>query len=79
MNEIYEALVEAKIDSRALTILVDTILDNCYLSKYSGEIEIDRDASKAILSVVRAFRNEEYHNRYKELKDFEANKEREES
>lgn len=78
MNEIYEALVEAKVDSRALTILVDTILDNCYLS-YGGEIEIERHASKAILSVVRAFRNEEYHNRYKELKDFEANKEREES
>ena len=78
MNELYEALVEAKIDSRALTILVDTILDNCYLN-YDGEITITRDASKAILSVVRAFRNEEYNNRYKELKDFEANKEREES
>lgn len=78
MNEIYEALVEAKIDSRALTILVDTILDNCYLN-YNGEIAIDRDASKPILSVVRAFRNEEYINRYRELKDFEANKEREES
>lgn len=78
MNEIYEALVEAKVDSRALTILVDTILDNCYLN-YDGEIAIARDASKAILSVVRAFRNDEYHNRYKELKDFEANKEREES
>lgn len=78
MNEIYEALVEAKVDSRALTILVDTILDNCYLN-YRGEMEIDRDALKAILSVVRAFRNEEYINRYKELKDFEANKEREES
>lgn len=78
MNEIYEALVEAKVDSRALTILVDTILDNCYLN-YRGEMEIDRDALKAILSIVRAFRNEEYHNRYKELKDFEANKEREES
>lgn len=78
MNEIYEALVEAKVDSRALTILVDTILDNCYLN-YDGKIAIERDASNAILSVVRAFRNEEYHNRYKELKDFEANKEREES
>lgn len=78
MNEIYEALVEAKIDSRALTILVDTILDNCYIN-YGGEIEIERHASKAILSVVRAFRNEEYINRYRELKDFEANKEREES
>lgn len=78
MNEIYEALVEAKVDSRALTILVDIILDNCYLN-YSGEIAIERDASKAILSVVRAFRNEEYYDRYKELKDFEANKEREES
>lgn len=78
MNEIYEALVEAKIDSRALTILVDTILDNCYLN-YSGDIAITRDASGAILAVVKAFRNEEYNNRYNELKDFEANKEKEES
>lgn len=77
MNEIYEALVEAKIDSRALTILVDTILDNCYLN-YRGEIEIE-NASGAILAVVKAFRNEEYNNRLNELKDFEANKKREES
>lgn len=78
MNEIYEALVEAKIDSRALTILIDTILDNCYIN-YRGSMVIDDDASKAILSVVRAFRNEEYNNRLNELKGLEANKEREES
>jgi hypothetical protein len=70
MNEIYEALVEAKIDSRALTILVDTILDNCYID-YKGELAIDRDADGAILAVVKAFRAEEYCNRYNELKSKE--------
>lgn len=70
MNEIYEALVEAKIDSRALTILIDTILDNCYID-YKGELAIDRDADGAILAVVKAFRTEEYCNRYNELKSKE--------
>lgn len=77
MNEIYEALVEAKIDSRALTILVDTILDNCYLN-YAGQLAIERDGSEAILAVVKAFRAEELTNRYKELKEFET-KEKEEA
>ena len=70
MNEIYEAMVEAKIDSRALTILFDTILDNCYID-YKGELDLERDAGAAILPVVKAFRAEEYCNRYNELKSKE--------
>lgn len=65
-KELMQILVDLKIDSKAFTMLIDTILDNCRLNYSDDGLRID--SSEAILTVVKAFRCDEYNNRLEELK-----------
>lgn len=65
-KELLDDLVSLKIDAKALTLLVDTILDSCRIAYGGDGLRIDEDAP--ILTVVKAFRPDEYNNRYEQLK-----------
>lgn len=66
-KELMDILVNLKIDEKALTILVDTILDNCELIGYDGN-NLRIISSSPIIAVIKAFRYDEYNNRLEELK-----------
>lgn len=65
MNEI----LNAKVDSLLLSVLVDTILDNTRLD-YENNLEL-RDLKSEVITLIKAFRSDEYKNRVAELKESE--------
>ncbi len=74
MDEIKEAIINLKIDSKILRTLIDTILDSCEAYYYDkGTLTIKRD--ERILTIVKTFYPDEYENR---LKDLTEKKEKEE-
>lgn len=67
MDEIKEAIVNLKIDSKILRTLIDTILDSCKVDYYAEALTIKRD--DRILAIVKTFYPDEYENRLKDLKE----------
>lgn len=61
MNEI----LNAKVDSLFLSVLVDTILDNTRLD-YENNLEL-RDLKSEVITLIKAFRSDEYKERIAEL------------
>lgn len=66
MDELKERLTELLVIERAYILLIDTILDNSILSYDEKSLRIDEEAP--IFSIIKAFNNDEYNNRLKELK-----------
>ena len=65
-NEIIEQLAEAKLESKIMRALIDTILDNSKLT-YDGEgLRIESDSE--MLAIIKAFFSDEYDNRLTQLK-----------
>jgi len=65
-NEIIEQLAEAKMESKIMRALIDTILDNSKLT-YDGEgLRIESDSE--MLAIIKAFFSDEYDNRLTQLK-----------
>ncbi len=65
-NEIIEQLAEAKLQSKIMTALIDTILDNSKLT-YDGEgLRIESDSE--MFAIIKAFFSHEYDYRLTELK-----------
>lgn len=67
MDEIKEAIINLKVESKILTTLIDTILDSCKLDYYDNDLRIGSD--NRILTVVKTFYPDEYNNRFKALKE----------
>jgi hypothetical protein len=65
-KELFDILVNLKIDSKALQTLIDTILDNCRLGYDDKSLVINND--EAVFSIIKAFRPDEYNNRFAALK-----------
>lgn len=65
-KELIDMIVNLKFDSKALNVLIDTILDNCRLGYDDESLLINND--EAVFSVVKAFRPDEYNNRLAALK-----------
>ena len=76
MDEIKEAIINLKIDSKILRTLIDTILDSCEVDYYDKTLTVRRD--EGILAIVKTFYPDEYENRLKDLKDLKEKKEKEE-
>lgn len=66
-KELIDMIVNLKVDGKALNILIDTILDNCRLGYDDESLMIKND--DAVLSVIRAFRPDEYNNCLAALKE----------
>lgn len=65
-NEIIEQLAEAKLESKIMRALIDTILDNSKLT-YDGEgLRIESDSE--MFAIIKAFFSDEYDNRLTQLK-----------
>lgn len=65
-NEIIEQLAEAKMVSKIMRALIDTILDNSKLT-YDGEgLRIESDSE--MLAIIKAFFSDKYNNRLTQLK-----------
>lgn len=67
MDEIKEAIINLKIDSKILRTLIDTILDSCEIDYYDKALTVRRD--ERILTIVKTFYPDEYENRLKDLKE----------
>lgn len=65
MDEIKEAIVNLKIDSKILRTLIDTILDACRLGYDGDNLRIYNDDK--ILTVIKTFYPDEYDNCRKSL------------
>ena len=65
-KELFDILVNLKIDSKTLQTLIDTILDNCRLGYDDNSLVINNDSE--ILSIIKVFRPDEYNNRFAALK-----------
>ena len=65
-KELIDMIVNLKFESKALNVLIDTILDNCRLGYDDESLLIKND--EAVFSVVKAFRPDEYNNRLAALK-----------
>jgi hypothetical protein len=76
MDEIKEAIVNLKIDSKILRTLIDTILDSCCLDYMETDLSIRNDGK--ILAIVKTFYPDEYENRLKGLKELKEKKDKEE-
>jgi hypothetical protein len=76
MDEIKEAIVNLKIDSKILRTLIDTILDSCDLDYMETDLSIRNDGK--ILAIVKTFYPDEYENRLKGLKELKEKKDKEE-
>lgn len=66
MDEIKEAIINLKIDSKILRTLIDTILDSCDLDYYGTDLSIRNDGK--ILTVLKTFYPDEYSNKLESLK-----------
>ena len=66
MDEIKEAIINLKIDSKILRTLIDTILDSCDLDYYKTDLSIRNDDK--ILTVLKTFYPDEYSNKLETLK-----------
>lgn len=66
MDEIKEAIVNLKIDSKILRTLIDTILDSCGLDYMEKDLSIRNDSK--ILTVLKTFYPDEYSIKLETLK-----------
>ena len=66
MDEIKEAIINLKIDSKILRTLIDTILDSCGLDYMETDLSIRNDGK--ILTVLKTFYPDEYSNKLESLK-----------
>ena len=74
-NEIIEQLAEAKLESKIMRALIDTILDNSKLS-YDGEgLRIESDSE--MFAIIKAFFSDEYENRMTQLAIIKAERDQE--
>lgn len=73
MDELKEAIVNLKVESKVLKALKESILDNSRLSYVDG---LRLEDSAPVLAIIKAFYPEEYANRVKALED-EVNKRKE--
>ena len=65
-KEIMELLINLKIDEKTLQLLIDIILDNARLAYDNESLVINNDS--AVFAVIKAFRPDEYNNRFAALK-----------
>ena len=66
-NHMIERMAEAKLESKIMTALIDTILDNSKLT-YDGEgLRIESDSE--MFAIIKAFFSVDYEYRLTELKD----------
>jgi len=73
MDEIKEAIINLKVESKILTTLIDTILDSCEIDYYGKDLRIGSDSK--IITVIKTFYPDEYDNRFKALKEKDKEKE----
>ena len=74
-NEIIEQLAEAKLESKIMRALIDTILDNSKLT-YDGEgLRIESDSE--MFAIIKAFFSDEYENRMTQLAIIKAERDQE--
>lgn len=66
MDEIKEAIINLKIDSKILRTLIDTILDSCGLDYMETNLSIRNDGK--ILTILKTFYPDEYSNKLESLK-----------
>ena len=69
MDEIKEAIINLKIDSKILRTLIDTILDSCGLDYKETDLSIRNDDK--ILTVLKTFYPDEYSIKLETLKSKE--------
>ena len=65
-NELREILFDLKLDNTVLKALVKTILDSCELNYSATGLRIAED--DRVIAIIRAFYEDEYNNRFTELK-----------
>lgn len=65
-NEIIEQLAEAKLESKIMRALIDTILDNSKLTYDREGLRIESDSE--MFAIIKAFFSDEYDNRLTQLK-----------
>lgn len=66
-KELIDTIVNLKVESKTLRLLVDTILDSCRISYGGDGLRIDND--DRILTIVKAFYGDEYINKFNDLKE----------
>lgn len=66
-NEIIEQLAEAKLESKIMTALIDTILDNSKLTYDGDGLRLESEAE--MFAIIKAFFSVDYEYRLTELKD----------
>lgn len=66
MDEIKEAIINLKIDSKILRTLIDTILDSCDLDYMEKDLSIRNDDK--ILTILKTFYPDEYSIKLETLK-----------
>lgn len=64
-----------KVQERINTALVDTILENISIGKYTGDLEITDRGVREILVILKHFYSDEYNERIRELSGKEADNE----
>ena len=65
-NYMIERLAEAKLESKIMTALIDTILDNSSLAYSKDELRLESDSE--MFAIIKAFFSDEYDNRLTQLK-----------
>lgn len=65
-NYMIERLAEAKLESKIMTALIDTILDNSRLTYDGDGLRIESDSE--MYAIIKAFFSDEYDNRLTQLK-----------
>ena len=64
-NYMIERLAEAKLESKIMTALIDTILDNSSLAYSKDELRLESDSE--MFAIIKAFFSDEYDNRLTQL------------
>lgn len=65
-NYMIERLAEAKLESKIMTALIDTILDNSSLAYSMDALRLESDSE--MFAIIKAFFSDEYDNRLTQLK-----------
>ena len=65
-NEMIEELAQAKMGSKIMRALIDTILDNSKLTYDGAGLRIESDSE--MFAIIKAFFSDEYENRFDQLK-----------
>lgn len=66
-TSLIEELVELKVQERINQALVDTILDNTRIGRYSGELEISDRGVRELSVILKNFYSYEFNERMKVL------------